>query len=155
MSNPALRGAYSAFPRTAWASLAFAPLFLGTAIKFIVVDRLFQPIPYLLVGIVASTAWPIVTWFWSGRFELDDSGLRGKRRVGGAFFIPRDQIARVDRFGSNKNDSLGVQVWLVDGSQRVLKRIKPRDAIEQMVQQLHQPPLRKAAPGGAVRRMER
>jgi hypothetical protein len=142
MNNPFVRGAYSAFPKTAWVSLAFAPLFLAALIKFML-DGVFQPIPYLLGAITASAAWPIVTWLWSGRFELDDKGLSGKRKMGGEFFIPRDQIARVERFGSEKNDSLGVQIRLVDGRQQLLKRIKPRAAIDQLIQQTRQSPVKK------------
>jgi hypothetical protein len=120
-----VRGTYASFPRTAWVALAFGVLLPAPALKLLVVDHFTGALAPCLAGSAGFLLYVLFAWAWVGDLELDERELRGARRIGGRFLIPRHTIARVERIGSNENDSLGVALTLTDGTVHRLPRVAP------------------------------
>ena len=129
-----LEGTYSAFPRTGWVVLSLGAFMLAVAVKFIVVDQILQPLPYLLTFAGACAAYALVCWSLVGRFRLVDGVLSGERRIGMGFRIQMTSVARIEASGRNKSDTRGVTIRFhgTSGTQTLI-RVKPESAIRALV----------------------
>lgn len=133
--EPAIvEGTYSAFPRSAWLVLALGALMLAAAMKFVVVDRSLQPLPYLLVFAGACGTYALVRWLMVGRFRLADGVLSGERRIGMGFRVHMTSVATIEASGRHKNDTRGVTIRFrgTSGTQTLI-RVRPESAIRALV----------------------
>lgn len=120
-----VRGTFASFPRTAWVALGFGLLLPVPALKLLLVDHFTGALAPCFAGSAGFLLYVLFAWAWVGELELDERELRGGRRIGGRFLIPRHTIARVERIGSSENDSLGVALMLTDGTVHRLPRVAP------------------------------
>jgi hypothetical protein len=119
------RGTYSSFPRTAWGVLGLAMLLAIPALKLAVMDGDYVALGPTGAFIIGCVGYACLCWAWVGEIELDSDVLRGGRRLGGAWSIKRNAILRVEPYGSEKMNTLGVTLVLRDGSRRRLPRVGP------------------------------
>jgi hypothetical protein len=122
---------YSAFPRTGWIVAGLAALNLVAAVKFAIEGQWTIAI-YPLLGALAFSTWPVLALALRGTVEVTATTIRGRRRIG-AFEIPRSSIVQIQSYGRRKQDNVGVELLLHDGSRRAVPRIRPAAAIQTLL----------------------
>ncbi|MBX7192834.1 MAG: hypothetical protein K1X94_12285 [Sandaracinaceae bacterium] len=120
-----IRGTYASFPRTGWVALGFAVFLPIPALKLFFVDHFTGALAPCFAGAAGFLFYVLAVWAWVGELELDEHALRGRRRLGARFVVPRHTIVRVAPIGSAENDTRGVAMTLSDGSVRRLPRLEP------------------------------
>lgn len=121
-----VRGTYASFPRTAWFTLALGGFVLVPAFWLLIVEHFTGALAPCVTFFVGCASYAFFCWVWVGELELDERELRGGRRIGERWSIPRHEIVRVEPLGTHELDSRGLTLVLRDGSRRKLARIAQR-----------------------------
>ena len=95
-------------------------------LKLAVVDDFWLALPLCSALSALFLGYAFFCWAWVGELEIDEDTVRGQRRIGAGWSMPRAQISRVEIIGSQKADSLGVRLIAQQGRARVLPRVQPR-----------------------------
>ena len=122
-------GRYESFPRSAWICVGLGVLMLTASLKFALVDDALDVAIYPLFGCIGFLVWPAFALLLIGTFVVTDDGIQGRRRIGEGFAVARSEIARIEPYGSNKFNTLGVRIVRTNGAPIVLARISPEPMI--------------------------